>query len=93
MAFHWRADDGPTLNAGLKALWFYRGSAPIIAKNPYIFVIFEEGGADFLSPPLDPHMGQEKLLERKEYLSKDLIGQPPFPYLKVNTLYANLCIS
>ena len=22
MAFRWRADDGPTLNAGLVALWF-----------------------------------------------------------------------
>ena len=22
MAFRWRANDGPTLNAGLKALWF-----------------------------------------------------------------------
>ena len=26
MTFRWRADGGPTLNAGLVALWFYRGS-------------------------------------------------------------------
>ena len=27
-----------------------------IAKKPYIFVIFQEGGPDPLSTPLDPHM-------------------------------------
>ena len=50
MAFRWRADDGPTLNAGLKAeildgIWTY------IARIPYILVIFQ-GGLDPLSPPL-----------------------------------------
>ena len=28
MAFHCGADAGPTLHAGLVALWFYRGSGP-----------------------------------------------------------------
>ena len=36
MAFRWRADDGPTLNAGLVALRFFRGSGRSIAKKPYI---------------------------------------------------------
>ena len=36
MAFHWRGDDGPTLNAGLVAIWF--SGDP---KKPYIFVIFQ----------------------------------------------------
>ena len=30
MAFRWRADDGRTLNAGLVALCFFRGSEPVL---------------------------------------------------------------
>ena len=30
MAFRWRADGGPTLNAGLVALWLFRGSGPVL---------------------------------------------------------------
>ena len=29
-AFRWRADDGPTLNAGLVAVGFLRGSRPVL---------------------------------------------------------------
>ena len=29
-AFRWRADDGPTLNAGMVALYFFRGFGPIL---------------------------------------------------------------
>ena len=52
MAFRWRADGGPILNAGLLALWFYRGSWLIMLRNP----IFLWLGRDPLSPPLDPHV-------------------------------------
>ena len=55
MAFRWRADGGPALNAGLLALLFLMGTRTSIAKKPYIFVIFQ-GGPDTLSAPLDPHM-------------------------------------
>ena len=34
MAFRWWADDGPTLNAGLVVLGFFRGSAPVLLRNP-----------------------------------------------------------
>ena len=53
-----RDDDGPTLNAGLVALHFFRGSIPVLLRNPIFFLIFRGGGggADPLSPPLDPHM-------------------------------------
>ena len=34
MAFRWRANDGLTLNAGLVALWSYRGSGPVLLSNP-----------------------------------------------------------
>ena len=51
MAFRWRADDGPTLNAGLIAAIFQGIRTSIIAKKPYIFVIFQGGGS---GPPV-PH--------------------------------------
>ena len=55
MAFRWRADDGPKLNAGLVALWFFSGSGPVLLRNP-TFLWFFRGVSDPLSPPLDPHM-------------------------------------
>ena len=55
MAFCWRADDDQTLNAGLVALWFFRGFGPVITKEPYIFFIFQVG-QDSLSSPRDLHM-------------------------------------
>ena len=52
MAFGWRAEDGPTLNAGL----VFQGTQTSIAiKKPYIFVIFQGGGRSGPPvPPLDP---------------------------------------
>ena len=40
MAFRWRADDGPTLNAGLIAPGFVRGPGPVFLRNP-IFCDFQ----------------------------------------------------
>ena len=42
MAFRRRADDGPTLNAGLVALCFLWGSGPVLLRNP-IFCDFSGG--------------------------------------------------
>ena len=47
MAFRWRADGGPTLNASL----VIQGICTSIAKTPYIFVIFP-GGIQTPAPPL-----------------------------------------
>ena len=33
-AFRMQADDGPTFNAGLEALWFFRGSGPVLLRKP-----------------------------------------------------------
>ena len=58
MAYRWRADIGPILNAGFVALWFYRGSGPVLLRNS-IFVRFFRGGGggqDALSPYLNPQM-------------------------------------
>ena len=66
MAFRWRADDGPTLNPGLVAAIF-QGIRTCVAGKPYIFVIFQGGGPDTLSSPLDParqwrHHAEKKFL-------------------------------
>ena len=45
-----RNDNGPTLNAGLVAVVF-QGIRTSIAKEPYIFVIFQGGGS---GPPFPP---------------------------------------
>ena len=42
MVFRWRADDGPTLNAGLVAA-ICKGIRTYIARKPYILVIFQRG--------------------------------------------------
>ena len=62
IAFRWRANDGPTLKAGLVALCDFQGIWTSIANKPYIFVIFQ-GGSGPLSPlwirpcVLQIHMG------------------------------------
>ena len=58
MAFLWRADDGPTLNAGwLGSFVIFQGIQTSIAKKPYIFVIFQGGGGGGGSGPLVPPSG------------------------------------
>ena len=51
MAFHWRANDGPTLNA-VNSFVIIQEIWTIIAKKPYIFWFSEEGPV-----PLCPHSG------------------------------------
>ena len=51
----WLADDGQALHAGLVALWFFRGSRPVLLRNP-IFLRFFRRDLDPLSPPLDPRV-------------------------------------
>ena len=40
MVFPWRANDGPTLNAGFVAFEILQGIWNSIAKEPFSFVIF-----------------------------------------------------
>ena len=49
MTFRWRANDDPTLNVGLVALLFFRGSTPVLLENP-IFCDFSGGGSRPLPP-------------------------------------------
>ena len=66
MAFRWRADDGPTLNAGLVAAIF-QGIRTCIGRKPYIFEIFQ-GGPDPLFPPLDLHISyKQKYVHELKY--------------------------
>ena len=53
MVLHWRADDGPSLNAGLVALWFFRGPGQVLLRNP-IFLWFFRGVRIPCTPPPPP---------------------------------------
>ena len=44
MAFRWRADNGPKLNADMVALCFFRGSGPVLLRNPIYVCNFQGGG-------------------------------------------------
>ena len=46
----WRADDGPTLNAGLVASQFFRGSGPKLLRNPIFLRFFRGGGGGVRTP-------------------------------------------
>ena len=77
MAFRWRADDGPTLNAGLVFQVFWTS----IAKKPYIVVIFVcvcggGGGSGPPVPSLDPPM--------KRYLA---VTAPPLRIATILTTF------
>ena len=73
MAFRWRADGGQTLNAGLVALWYYRGSGPVLVRNPIFLLFFRGGGGSGPPvPPLDPHMSINNLLEIQSMPLSDL---------------------
>ena len=55
-AFRWRADDS-NMECWLGSFLIFQGISTSIAKEPYIFVIFQgRGGGGPLAPPLDPHM-------------------------------------
>ena len=61
MSFRWRADDDPTLNACLKALWCSGGPHQYNLETLY-FCDFS-GGPDPLSPPpLEPRMSYDIVL-------------------------------
>ena len=79
MAFRWRVDDGPALNAGLVALRFFRGSRPILLENPIFLKFFRGGGQNSLStpPPLDPHMDADSMetvdYDWSDYMNVDAV--------------------
>ena len=50
------SDDGTTLNAGLLALWFFRGSSPVLLRNPIFLWFFRGVQTPSPLPPLDPPM-------------------------------------
>ena len=58
MAFRWRADDGPTLNAGWLHVPFFQGirtNIAMIAKKSFSFVIYQ-GKVWTPGPPSPPHL-------------------------------------
>ena len=57
MAFRWQGDHGPTMNAGLVALYLVWGSGPVLLRNPVFFLFLVGGGGS----PLDPRMSLSTL--------------------------------
>ena len=71
MAFRWRADDGPTLKAGLVAAIF-QGIRTCIARKLYFCDFSGGGGVQTPCPPLDPPMSSlfEKSLQKGRFLAR-----------------------
>ena len=61
MAFRWRADGGPTLNARLAALGFSRDQEQYCLQTLY-FRDFSRGPDPCPTPTLDPHMDARKTI-------------------------------
>ena len=56
MAFRWRADDDPPLNACLVVFENFRGSGPLLLRNSMFLSFFRrDGGPDPLSPSGSAH--------------------------------------
>ena len=54
MVYRWRADDGPTLNAGSVAFVIFQEIRTSNAKKPYNFLIFRGRGSGPPAPPPPP---------------------------------------
>ena len=50
MAFNWHAYDGPNIECWLCSFVIFRGSRPVLLRNPIFFVIFQGDGPDPLPP-------------------------------------------
>ena len=81
MAFRWRADDGPTLNASFV---IYRESGPVLLRKP-IFVVYQ-GGLDPLYPPLDLRMILHYLFVEKSVMILSVLNplnkEPLISYIR-----------
>ena len=65
MPFRWRADNVPSLNAGLVALWFSRGSGPVLLRYPFALWFFRERKGS--GPPVSPSGSAMVSCESLEY--------------------------
>ena len=77
---HRPSSDGPTLNAGLVALWFFRGSGPVLLRNHIALWFFRRWVG-----PLSPiwiracHWSQSHMHELRFSLNPAAIGLPDWP--------------
>ena len=46
----------PNIECWLGSYVIFRGSRPVLLRNPIFLWIFRGGGPDTLSPPMDPHL-------------------------------------
>ena len=103
MAFRWQADDGPTLNADLVALWFLRESGPVLPRNPiflwvfffffFFFFFFLGGGGvlDSCPPPLDPPMCLNEIKSLKGIVFIWVESHPVNVFCPENVSNYNVC--
>ena len=68
MAFRLRTDDGLTLNSGLVALRFFRGTEPVLLRKPF-FVIFQGVSVPPVAPPLWIRPCQSRNFQPCQYVS------------------------
>ena len=71
----WRANDGPTLNTGLVALWFYRGSGPVLLRNPFC----DFSGGEFRPPVLPSGSAHARGLIWKNLVDATTLYKGPRP--------------
>ena len=63
----------PTLNAGLVALWYFRGFGPELQRNPICLWFSRGGGPDPLSSPLNPPMPYYLHQRPQKYIRRTLV--------------------
>ena len=87
MAFPWLRNDGPTLNAGLVALLFFRGSWPVLLSVCDFLGGGGGWGPDPL-PPLDPRMQVNDVVWTSMWFH--FISSHQRPYVVVLTFCLNM---
>ena len=63
----------------------FKGIRTSIAKEPYIFVIYQVGGPDPLSPPLDPPMMLQLVI--RVYVSVDESSSSVFQFVYISVVF------
>ena len=84
MAFRWRADDDPTLNAGLVV---FENCIFSIAKKFYVFVIFQVGGCPPPPPPSGSAHGTGLCLHLLRYIENPFYRAHRLLYDTLRTFY------
>ena len=69
MAFRWRTNDGLTLNSGLVALRFFRGTGPVLLRKPFSVIFQGVSVPPVVPPPLWIRPCQSRNFQPCRYVS------------------------